>query len=102
MPAPTASRPSARLALFSLGRSTITPAAQITLVIEQVVPLDLLRRHVQGDWGSVSPESAAANDAGLTEGGRLFSVYTLPSGEVVWVITEGDRSSTCILLPSDY
>jgi hypothetical protein len=28
--------------------------------------------------------------------------YTLSSGEKIWIITEADRSSTCILSPSEY
>lgn len=37
----------------------------------------------------------------LKTGERLFSAYDTPAGRV-WIITEWDRSSTCVLLPSEY
>ncbi len=33
---------------------------------------------------------------------RLLSGYPVDEGRRVWVITEADRSSTCLLLPSEY
>jgi len=39
------------------------------------------------------------NELSLREGFRILSAYTLPSGAKIWVITEADRSSTCLLLP---
>jgi len=35
-------------------------------------------------------------------GDRLLSAYRLRDGSKVWIITEADRSSTCILLPEEY
>ena len=37
----------------------------------------------------------------LREGFRIFSAYDTPAGRA-WVITEADRSSTCVLRPEDY
>ncbi len=34
-------------------------------------------------------------------GARLFSAYDTPEGRL-WIITEADRSSTCVLLPEEY
>ena len=65
----------------------------------------LLERHVSGDWGEVPPEDARENERSLKYGWRLMSSYAVGSeadGERVWVITEADRSSTCLLLPSEY
>ena len=45
---------------------------------------------------------AATNDAAVTDGSRIFSSYRTSAGTKLWVITEADRSSTCILLPEDY
>jgi hypothetical protein len=42
------------------------------------------------------------NDAALSEGTHIFSVYHTARGVKLWVITEADRSSTCLLLPEDY
>jgi hypothetical protein len=36
------------------------------------------------------------------QGFRLLSAYRTRAGEKLWVITEADRSSTCILLPEEY
>jgi hypothetical protein len=38
----------------------------------------------------------------VKHGLRILSSYSLPTGAKVWVITEADRSSTCLLLPSEY
>ncbi|HXO19419.1 MAG TPA: hypothetical protein VOA87_05775, partial [Thermoanaerobaculia bacterium] len=65
-------------------------------------PLTFLRRHVQGDWGEVCKEDGQANDRALRSGGRLLSAYRTHLGTRLWVITEADRSSTCILLPEEY
>ena len=62
-----------------------------------------LARHQDGDWGEVNAHDRKANEAALRNGTRLLSSYTLPGcGEEVWVVTEADRSSTCLLLPSEY
>ena len=86
--------------LFPLGQTVITPAAK-----EALSDLDAqvaLKRHQRGDWGDCSPEDTAENELALTEGFRLFSVYHTEQRVKFWVITEADRSSTCILLPEDY
>ena len=38
----------------------------------------------------------------LSEGFRLLSVYLGTNDTKFWVITEADRSSTCVLLPEEY
>ena len=62
-----------------------------------------LTRHVSGDWGEVlCEEDRQLNDEALLDGSRLFSAYRTSSGEKIWIITEADRSSTCLLLPEEY
>ena len=51
---------------------------------------------------NVCDEDRQANDDALRDGERLFSVYYTSKGIKIWVITEADRSSTCILLPEEY
>jgi len=41
------------------------------------------------------------NERALKVGARIFSAYETPLGKV-WIITEADRASTCILLPKEY
>ncbi|MDE3075945.1 MAG: plasmid related protein [Chloroflexota bacterium] len=64
--------------------------------------LDLLFRHVSGDWGELDEEDKAENELSLREGFRLLSAYTLRNGEKIWIITEADRSVTTLLLPDEY
>lgn len=96
---------------FELGQVCYTPGARDVLQRYQVNPFELIRRHVTGDWGDVSPEDAQANNEALQVGARVLSVYVLPpplsEGEMlppakVWLITEADRSVTTILLPEEY
>jgi hypothetical protein len=89
-------------ALFPLGRTVATPAALDGLVRNRTSPSELLDRHVTGDWGEVGPEDWEANERDLIEGERLLSVYYLEDGTKLYCITEWDRSSTCLLLISDY
>ncbi|MEI7795657.1 MAG: hypothetical protein WCI06_03385 [Methylococcaceae bacterium] len=88
-------------ALFPLGRTLSTPAAREELNELNYSPLDLLRRHMSGDWGDLDIDDLDANDAALINGSRIFSAYII-EGVKFWVITEADRSSTTILLPSEY
>lgn len=62
----------------------------------------LLRRHLAGDWGDLDAEDRAANECALRDEARLLSAYELTTGERLWIITEADRSTTTLLLPSDY
>lgn len=87
--------------LFTLGRTVQTPAAREELSELNYSPLDLLRRHMSGDWSEMDVEDQQSNREAITEGSRIFSAYTI-QGTKFWVITEADRSSTTILLPSEY
>jgi hypothetical protein len=85
-----------------LGQIVATPAALRVIREAGHSPTEFLRRHAAGDWGNVDGHDERANLEALQDGGRLFSVYETRRGEAVWVITEADRTSTCLLLPSDY
>ena len=87
-------------ALFPLGRVVATPGALAVLAPEE--PLTLIQRHQSGDWGEVDPHDQRANNQAFKDGTRLLSAYTTAGGERLWIITEADRSSTCLLLPSEY
>jgi hypothetical protein len=62
----------------------------------------LLARHVNGDWGELDEHDRKENEFSLKNGFRILSSYALGNGAKIWVITEADRSSTCLLLPSEY
>ncbi len=93
---------------FELGRIVATPGALEAIPPERL--LECLARHVSGDWGCVDPEDAAANDAATHEGTRILSAYPIDPAKpckghgdnCIWIITEADRSSTCVLLPEEY
>lgn len=84
---------------FSLGRVVATQGALTTFGYEGCFLL--IVRHAGGDWGDVDGFDWRENERALRDGARLFSAYDTPAGRC-WIITEGDRSSTCILLPSEY
>jgi len=86
--------------LFPLGRVVITAAAAERLDQESVT--QGLRRHASGDWGELDEQDRQENEGSLREGLRLLSAYTDAAQVRFWIITEADRSSTCVLLPEDY
>ena len=88
-------------ALFDLGVVVATPGALELLISTATNPAELLERHASGDWGEVPPEDARENARSLKYGWRVVSSYEV-AGERLWIITEADRSSTCILRPEEY
>jgi hypothetical protein len=88
--------------LFPLGQVVATPAALAAIENAGQQPGEFLARHVSGDWGDLDEHDIAENEFSLLQGLRLLSAYQTSVGEKIWVITEADRSSTCILLPEEY
>lgn len=88
--------------LFRLGQVYITPGAQDAFATtgDKIEPF--LSRHVRGDWGDLDNHDRQENNHCLQHGCRLLSAYRLRDNTKVWIITEADRSSTTILLPSEY
>jgi hypothetical protein len=87
---------------FPLGQVVATPGALDALLMAGQTPALFLRRHLTGDWGEVDEHDLHENELAVAAGFRLLSAYTLSSGIKLWIITEADRSSTTILLPSEY
>ncbi|QIN77535.1 hypothetical protein GBA65_02340 [Rubrobacter marinus] len=87
--------------LFPLGRVVATPGALALLADASADALPFLARHASGNWGEVSPEDARENELSVRQGFRILSSYPM-GGHRIWVITEADRSSTCLLLPEEY
>lgn len=88
--------------LFELGHIVGTPGALRALIKAEQEPLELLIRHVTGDWGLLDDEDKKENEFSVEHGFRILSAYELDTGVKVWVITEADRSATTILLPQEY
>jgi len=63
--------------LFPLGQTVATPAAQRLLVSFEVTPVQLLDRHVTGDWGVLDAGDIEENELALRNGFRLLSSYPI-------------------------
>jgi hypothetical protein len=90
--------------LFYLGEFTITNEADRILFFEKPTEnlLDLLKRHVSGDWGEIGQEEKDRNDKAIEDGSRILSAYTLSTGNRILILTEaanklGQREITRIL-----
>lgn len=87
---------------FPLGHVVITPGCLAAFEASGDSPQILLLRHATGNWGDLTTADKQANEEALRVDARLLSAYHLSDGTKVWIITEADRSSTCLLLPSEY
>ena len=93
---------------FRLGRILITPGALSALSKSNQDPNIFLRRHQSGDWGDLCGEDKQSNDEAVANEGqpekqqRVMSSYKTSKGEVIWIISEHNRSSSTLLLPEEY
>jgi len=88
--------------LFSLGNIYLTVGAQEELEESNQTANEFLARHQKGDYGLVCEDDRRENELSVKEGFRILSSYKTNADVKIWVITEADRSSTTILLPSEY
>ena len=89
-----------RVAEFKLGAVRITSNASKQICGDDIFTSFV--RYTAGDWGEVCDEDRQANDEALATGSRILATYTDRHGLKFWILTEGDRSATTILLPGDY
>jgi hypothetical protein len=87
---------------FPLGQIVATPGALESLERAGQTAAFFLDKHAQGDWGEVCDEDKKLNDEALVNGERLLSAYRTLKNERLWIITEADRSSSCLLKPEEY
>jgi hypothetical protein len=86
--------------LFPLGNIYMTAGvAALKLDADEIGRF--LHRHQCGDWGDLDDEDKQANESDLKLGERLLSRYDTGAGSL-YVITERDRSTTTVLLRSEY
>jgi hypothetical protein len=88
--------------LFLLGAVLATPEALEVIENAGQSPIYFLLRHAIGDWTETDAGNAALNKQALTDGSRIFSVFETNLTESLYVITEGDRSRTTLVLASEY
>ena len=87
---------------FKLGQVVATPGALEALEDAGQLPGEFLRKHVVGDWGDVEADDRRENETSVEGGFRILSAYKTKKGIKLWIITEADRASTCILLADEY
>lgn len=87
---------------FRLGKVVATPGALEALEDSGESAAKFIGQHHAGCWGDVCEDDAAANEQALEDGERILSVYHTAKGEKLYVITEADRSSTCLLRADEY
>lgn len=94
--------------LFNLGEIVFTEGGDRILDLEEPDEdlLDLLKRHVSGDWGEVSQEEKDLNDKAVQDGSRILSAYILSTGKKILILTEaanesGHREVTKVLTPEE-
>jgi hypothetical protein len=87
--------------LFKVGQVVATPAAIRVCELAEVNPLSLLAKHAYGDYGILSSDDVKSNEDAVAYGDRILSKYKVGK-EHLYVITEADRSSTCIMLVQEY
>lgn len=86
--------------LFQIGKLMMTSGvAAEEFTMDEL--LDLIRRHVTGDFGIIDEDDRQENLLSIREGFRIMSAYIVNDTKL-WIITEADRSSTTILLPEEY
>ena len=85
---------------FELGPIGITPGVQQQIEPQEII--SAIRRHAQCDWGDLCEEDIAANEWSLKNEARLLSAYQSSLRVKFYIVTEADRSSTTVLLTSEY
>ncbi len=93
---------------FHLGPIVATPGALEALKQNGMTGIELIKRHLMGDWGELDDEDKQANEDALKSGARILSAYMLPDGTKIWIITDAEiddehhRQATTFLLPGEY
>ena len=80
----------------------MTPGAIETLEEAGQSPQEFISRHARLEQGELSSEDHRENLFSVDKPLRIFSAYKTVQDDKLWIITEADRSSTTILLPSEY
>lgn len=87
--------------LFNLGQVVATQPASQLLEKHNLIPMQFLQRHCTGDFGDLCEEDKEANNEAIWSEERILSSYDV-GDQKLWLITEADRSSTTLLLSSEY
>lgn len=64
--------------------------------------MQAFNKYTACNWGDLDDEDKALNDAALENGDdRILAAYKTSKGKL-YIITEWDRSSTCIMFANEY
>ena len=85
---------------FHSGTVYVTRA--VSEMLSQQRLLQLLRRHIRGDWGDTCKNDRTANEQAIGSGDRILSWYQVNGKIRILIITEADRSATTIMLSDEY
>ena len=88
--------------LFPLGEIYLTIGAKKALEESNQLPNEFLAKHQKGNWGDICEDDKKENELSVKAGFRILSTYKTAKDVKIWIITEADRSSTTVLLPSEY
>lgn len=81
---------------------TVYVTRAVSEMLSQQRLLQLLQRHIHGDWGDTCKNDRIANERAICSGDRIMSWYQLSGKTRVLIITEADRSATTIMLSEEY
>jgi hypothetical protein len=91
---------------FELGPMYMTPGVMEWIEDDRTYRLlqvhTALQRYTEEDWGNLDDHDQRANKMALRNGLRIMGVYDIGGPEDLWIMTNGDRSGTTILFPSEY
>lgn len=90
------------LVRFPLGQLFMTPGAIEALEEASQRPEEFISRHARLEQGELCEDDHKENLFSVDKSLRIFSAFKTSKGEKLWIITEGDRSATTVLLPSEY
>ncbi|MEZ6063979.1 MAG: hypothetical protein R3C19_26845 [Planctomycetaceae bacterium] len=86
--------------LFTAGRVLV--ADSVRTVVGDAELQSALQRHVRGDWGDADHRRVQLNETALAGRGVLQSVYDSQQAYRFKVVTEPDRSFTCVLPAEEF
>lgn len=98
---PDAKRNGHRRLLFPIGALIFSQGVDRLMREGRLDPMPYLQRHIRGDWGDVTDDKWQENNAALTSGEPLNSLYIVTRELTIRIFTEADRSATQVMLPSE-
>lgn len=90
-----------RRLLFPIGALIFSEGVDRLMREGRLDPMPYLQRHIRGDWGDVTDDKWQENNAALTSGEPLNSLYIVTRELTIRIFTEAERSATHVLLPSE-